>query len=261
MTATPAGGSRFPATPAGAPTQYRASFDAAITFGNGGDLTVHGFRVDLPGPDTGEAEIAALFVASLGLLMTDGVELANVRVFAEPHKGTRGGPSDRREADSGAAGEPVELGGAEGARFTPPRTDTGGGPAELPLARVADLPAVVVRVAGAESPHVDVGALAAFDVRGRAVLLHTGARAGHPLTAAGAKWLAGQGVALVGTDADRVGDGDPEPGEILLAAGVPVVEGLTGLDLVPPTGATFTAVPPRNPGPAQVPVRAYARIP
>ncbi|MFD2351521.1 hypothetical protein ACFSTC_22800 [Nonomuraea ferruginea] len=76
-------------------TDHRAAFDASITFGNGGDLTVHDFRVDVPSPGVTEDEIAALFVASLGLLMTDAVELSNVRVFPEPHKGTRGGPSDR----------------------------------------------------------------------------------------------------------------------------------------------------------------------
>ena len=77
-------------------TEYRASFDAAVSFSNGGDLTAHGYRVDVPSPDVGGAEIAALFVASLGLLMTDTIELSHVEVFAEPHKGTRGGPSDRR---------------------------------------------------------------------------------------------------------------------------------------------------------------------
>ena len=56
----------------------------AISFSNGGDLTVHGFRVDVPSPDVAEAEIAALFVASLGLLMTGTIELNNVAVFAEP---------------------------------------------------------------------------------------------------------------------------------------------------------------------------------
>ena len=50
-------------------TEYRASFDAAVTFSNGGDLTVHGFRLDVPSPDIDQAGIAALFVASLGLLM------------------------------------------------------------------------------------------------------------------------------------------------------------------------------------------------
>ena len=91
--------------------EYRASFDAVISFSNGGDLSAHGFRVDVPSPDVSEAEIAALFVASLGLLMTDTVRLDHVEVFAEPHKGTRGGPSDRGTGrpTPGAAGPLVEL--------------------------------------------------------------------------------------------------------------------------------------------------------
>ena len=31
---------------------------------------------------------------SLGLLMADEVELSSVEIVEEPHKGTRGGPSD-----------------------------------------------------------------------------------------------------------------------------------------------------------------------
>jgi arylformamidase len=88
-------------------TEYRASFDAIINFSNGGDLTVHGFRVDVPGPDIDEAEIGVLFVASLGLLMTDTAELSNVEVFAEPHKGTRAGhpitPKPRRLRPDGSS--------------------------------------------------------------------------------------------------------------------------------------------------------------
>ena len=91
------------------PEQYRASLDAAVSFSNGGDLTVHGFRIDLPSPDVDEAEIAALFTASLGLLMTDSVELSNVHVFAEAHKGTRGGPSDHRLGPTTTTGRLVEL--------------------------------------------------------------------------------------------------------------------------------------------------------
>ena len=91
-------------------TEYRASFDAAVRFANGGDLTVHGFRVDVTGPDTGEDSIAGLFVASLGLLMTDSVTLTNVQIFAEPHKGTRGGPSDHApQRPAAAGGALVEL--------------------------------------------------------------------------------------------------------------------------------------------------------
>ena len=66
-------------------TEYRASFDATVTFANGGGLAAHGFRVDVPSPGTDEAGIASLFVASLGLLMTESVELANVEIIAEPH--------------------------------------------------------------------------------------------------------------------------------------------------------------------------------
>ena len=47
-----------------------------------------------PGSDA--EDVAALFVASLGLLMTERVELTGLRIFPEPHKGTRGGPSDAR---------------------------------------------------------------------------------------------------------------------------------------------------------------------
>ncbi len=54
-------------------TQYRASFDAEVTFSNGGSLSARGFRVDLPSAEVPEPEIAALFLASLALLMTERV--------------------------------------------------------------------------------------------------------------------------------------------------------------------------------------------
>jgi arylformamidase len=90
-------------------TEYRASFDAAIRFSNGGDLTAHGFRVDLPPPDMDEDGIAALFVASPGLPMTDSVTLANAEIFAGPHKGTRGGPSDHSRGRPPAGGRLAGL--------------------------------------------------------------------------------------------------------------------------------------------------------
>ncbi|GAA2211917.1 hypothetical protein GCM10009850_073780 [Nonomuraea monospora] len=243
--------------------EYRASFDAAIVFSNGGDLTVHGFRVDLPGPDTSEADIAALFVASLGLLMTDHVELTDVQIFPEPHKGTRGGPSDSRRTAPPApgGGRLVELDHLpqEGGTYLE-APDL----AAVSLARVADLPAVVVRVTGARRSPVGVGSLAPFDVRGHAVLLHTGVREGHCLAPEAAAWLVEHGAVLVGTDADGLDDcaREERPArESLLAGGVPVVERLTGLERLPPTGALFTAAPPRLLGVGRVPVRAYARLP
>ena len=302
-------------------TEYRASFDAVISFSNGGDLTAHGFRVDVPATDVSEAEIAALFVASLGLLMTDTVELSNVEVFAEPHKGTRGGPSDRRRDTPAAGGRLVELNhviragmitypGLPGPAIAPhltreasrdhyaPGTEfeideltlvgntatyldapyhrypDGADLSSIPLTRTVDLPAIVVRMTGAEQHGIDVGALAALDVRGTAVLLHTGddARFGSPayaerrhfLTRAGAAWLAAHGAALVGIDAlniDDIDDGSRPAHTLLLAAGIPVVEHLTGLGQLPPSGARFTAVPLRIEGFGTIPVRAFARLP
>jgi arylformamidase len=302
-------------------TEHRASFDAVIRFSNGGDLTAHGFRVDIPSADVSEPEIAALFVASLGLLMTDTVELSNVEVFAEPHKGTRGGPSDRGRDTPAAGGRLVELNhviragmitypGLPGPVIAPyltretsrdhyaPGTEfaideltlvgntatyldapyhrypDGADLSSIPLTRTVDLPAIVVRVTGAEQHGVDVGALAALDVRGAAVLLHTGddARFGSPayaegrhfLTRAGAGWLAARGAALVGIDAlniDDTDDGSRPAHTLLLAAGIPVVEHLTGLGQLPPSGARFTAVPLRIEGFGTIPVRAFARLP
>jgi arylformamidase len=46
-----------------------------------------------------------------------------------------------------------------------------------------------------------------------------------------------------------------------MAAGIPVVEHLTGLDQLPPAGAFFTAVPLRVAGLGTIPVRAFAQLP
>lgn len=301
--------------------QYRAQFDAAVTFSNGGSLHVEGFRIDMPGPDVDESGIATLFVASLGLLMTESVRLSELTVFAEPHKGTRGGPSDQAPAAPGADRRLVELNhvitpgmvtypGLPGPEFTPHVTrersresyaagtefqidrismvgNTGtyldspchryaGGAdlSEIPLDALADLPAAVVRTVGAGSRAIDVGALAATEVRGRAVLLHTGGDRhwGTPayaedapyLTGDGARWLVEHGAVLVGIDAVNIDDATDltRPAHtVLLAAGVPIVEHLTGLDQLPPSGARFTAAVARFAGVGTATVRAFAAVP
>lgn len=65
---------------------------------------------------------------------------------------------------------------------------------------------------------------------------------------------------------DSVNIDDPTDGtrpahSLLLAAGIPIVEHLTGLDQVPLTGARFTAVPLRIHKMGTFPVRAFAVIP
>jgi arylformamidase len=134
---------------------------------------------------------------------------------------------------------------------------------------------VLARTAGSGFRAVDVGALAALDVAGRAVLLHTGGDAawGHAgyateapyLTEAGARWLAERGARLVGIDSvsidDIQGGGRRPAHSILLRAAIPVVEHLTGLGQLPPTGFRFTAAPIPLAGFGSFPTRAYATIP
>src|SRR5262249_16172069 len=72
------------------PTEYRASFDATVAFLNGGGLSARAFRLDLPGPDASPDDVGALFVQHLGLLMVDTVDIANLEIVEEPHRGSRG---------------------------------------------------------------------------------------------------------------------------------------------------------------------------
>lgn len=146
----------------------------------------------------------------------------------------------------------------------------------MPLERLVDLPGVLVRVA-AGTRAVDRLMLAPYEVAGTAVLLHTGwdAHFGTPeyggpehpyLTEDGASFLVAEGATLVGIDSVNVDDTSPaavgrRPAHgALLAAGVPIVENLTGLGALPPSGFRFTAAPPRVDGMVSFPVRAFAVV-
>jgi kynurenine formamidase len=144
--------------------------------------------------------------------------------------------------------------------------------AELPLASLADLPAVVVdatqrgRAIGAE-------VFAGLDVRGRAVLVRTDHSAhfateryfeGHPfLTRAAAAHLVAHGARLVAIDSlniDDTADLARPAHTLLLGADIPVAEHLTNLAALPASGLRFSAVPARVRAFGTFPVRAYARL-
>ena len=152
--------------------------------------------------------------------------------------------------------------------------------AVLPLERVAALPTVVcdLRSGGrAITTAVLTEALADLPVdhlAGLAVLLHTGwsrhwrtpdyAVDAPFLTRDGATWLTEAGVALVGVDSvniDDMTDLTRPAHTLLLGAGVPVLEHLTGLVDLPHQGATLHAAPVRVAGMGTFPVRAYAVVP
>jgi kynurenine formamidase len=146
---------------------------------------------------------------------------------------------------------------------------------QLPLERCANLPAVVVDGTGPLGPE----AFAGVEIAGRAVLLRTGwdqhwgteryACPEHPhLSESGARHLVSPGAVLVGIDSvnsDSVNSDNTRTGQRpahthLLAAGIPVVEHLTGLDALPAAGFRFTAAPPAIRGLATFPVRAFAVV-
>jgi kynurenine formamidase len=145
--------------------------------------------------------------------------------------------------------------------------------ADLPLGSLADLSAVVVRWDLARGRAVGTEAFRHLDVRGKAVLVHTGWDAhwrtnqyfdGHPfLTAGAAEWLREQGATLVGIDSLNIDDtADPARPvhSTLLAAAIPVVEHLCGLGGLPNAGFRFFAVPVKFRGMGTFPVRAFGII-
>ncbi len=139
------------------------------------------------------------------------------------------------------------------------------------ISRVAELDAVTIDATGQTA--ADVSVFDAVGVEGRAVLVHTGwdvhwrteeYLTGHPfLTAAAATHLVERGAALVGIDSLNIDDtstGERPVHTILLGAGIPIVEHLTGLGELPATGFRFTATPPKVAGMGTFPVRAFAVI-
>ena len=126
----------------------------------------------------------------------------------------------------------------------------------------------------AEDRGIRPDVLADRDVRGAAVLLHTGwdrwfgtpeyGRGAPFLTGEGAQWLIDAGAVLVGIDSLNIDDtesgGERPAHSLLLAAGVHVVEHLTHLGDLPPRGSRFTAAPPAVEGFGTFPVRAFAEI-
>lgn len=143
--------------------------------------------------------------------------------------------------------------------------------ADVGLERLVDLPGMVVRAA----TDVAVGAEAfdGLDVRGKAVLVHTGWSRhwrteayyeNHPfLTEDAADRLVEGGAVLVGIDSHNIDDtrGRTRPVHSrLLGAGVLIVEHMGALDRLPDGPFRFHAAPPRIKAFGTFPVRAFAVV-
>jgi kynurenine formamidase len=144
--------------------------------------------------------------------------------------------------------------------------------AGLDPARVVGVPGIVIDVG--EDEEISSTRLDGHDVAGHAVLFRTGwdrhwgtERYGEPdhpyLSEAAAKRLAEGGAAVVGIDSlniDGTRTGERPIHSVLLAAGVPIIEHLTGLDQIGGRPFTLVAVPPAIRGMGTFPVRALAVI-
>ncbi len=144
---------------------------------------------------------------------------------------------------------------------------------QLPLAAVANLRGVLVHLPQ-EQRALEVDALRTLDLRGAALLIHSGwsrhwrtekyGGADHPyVSREAAEYLGGSGVALVGIDSvniDDMADGSRPAHTVLLRNGIPVVEHLTNLGALGDRPFTFFAVPAPVRGMGTFPVRAFAAM-
>jgi kynurenine formamidase len=144
--------------------------------------------------------------------------------------------------------------------------------AQLELTALAGRDGLVFR-APPGSRTIGPGLFAKADVKGRAVLIHTGWDRhwgreayfeNHPyLTRAAAAHLRQAGAALVGIDSlniDDTEDGERPAHTLLLGAGIPIVEHLCHLEALPDQGFSFFAVPVKVKGMGSFPVRAFAMV-
>jgi kynurenine formamidase len=142
--------------------------------------------------------------------------------------------------------------------------------ADLPLTSLANLDCVVVRLSSGAGRPIDALPFTADQLRGKAVLLHTGWDRHwrtdqyfeqHPyVTGELAEWLVRAGVALVGIDSfniDNVDTGERPTHSALLGAEIPIVEHMRGLATVPERGSRFFAIPPKVRAFGTFPVRAF----
>jgi arylformamidase len=286
-------------------TDKRVQFDFEIDFSNGGGLAGHAFRLDIDGDDIADEALADCIVRDLRLLMVGAVRIRNKTIVAEPHKRTanarfvdlshtiedgmityKGFPaplvcdhlSHAASRAKYAHGTEFQIGriemvGNTGTYIDSPyhRYADGDDIAGLALDAIASLDAVVVRVNGAQDRAISRTAFVPFDVRGKAVLVHTGWDRhwrtdayfeGHPfLTADAATYLRDACATLVGIDSLNIDDASNPTRPVhttLLGAGIAIVEHLCRLEAVPDAGFRFSAVPPKVHGIGTFPVRAFA---
>lgn len=290
--------------------QKRVKFDFEIDFSNGGGIQGQDFRLDIQGDTIDDNALANTIVADMRLLMVGAVRILNKEIITEAHKrhanlsyGTRlvdcshtveeglvtykGLPAPiicdylSREASRSlyAAGTEFHIGKIEMVANTGTYIDSpfhryadGIDIAELPLAALVNLDAVLIQATAREGRAIDLSFFENVEVAGKAVLVHSAWAKhwktdqyfeNHPyLTAEVAEWLVKSGAVLVGIDShniDCTDTGERPVHSTLLRANVPIVEHLCNLEHLPPV-FKFFAAPVKVKGMGTFPVRAFAML-
>lgn len=291
----------------------RVRFDFDIQFTNGGSLKGEDFRLDIQGHDITDEALIDYIVADLRLLMVGQARIFNKQILEEPHKRKpllqdgssallvdlshtienglityKGLPAPiicdylSREASKQfyEEGTTFQIGKIEmvantGTYIDCPfhRYEDGKDLSEVGLEAFAELDGVVIRVSHHDTISISRKHLEGYEIRNRAVLIHTGWDAywntekyytHHPhLTKEAAEYLRDCRVKLVGIDSHNIDDttGKSRPVHtILLGAGILIVEHLCHLNLLPADNFLFSAVPPKFKGVGTFPVRAMAKV-
>jgi arylformamidase len=293
--------------------EKRVKFNFEIYFTNGGSIKGEDFRLDISGDDISDKELADYIVKDLRLLMVGETRILNKQVFSEKHKrepinttsGNRmlidlshtiehglitykGLPApivcdylSREDSKKFyAPGTEFQIGKIEmvtntGTYIDSPfhRFEHGKDLSEIALENFTDLEATVIRVPYTDTLKITKEHVKGYEVRNRAVLIHTGWDAfwntekyyeNHPsLTQDAAEYLRDCHVKLVGIDSHNIDDTNGKSRPVhtaLLGADILIVEHLCNLSLIPADGFTFSAVPPKFKGVGTFPVRAMAKL-
>jgi kynurenine formamidase len=283
-------------------TDNRVVFDFDFEFTNGGGIQGQDFRLDIDGADIDDAALVDYIVRDLRLLMVGPARILNKKIITEPHKrraddasarGRRyidlshviedglvtypGLPEARicdylsREQSRAkyAPGTEFQIGKIEMVANTGTYIDCpshrfahGHDLSEVGIDAFADLDGIVIRADHRQVRAIDAAWFRDKELRGRAVLVHTGWDALWR-EASYAVYLRDCGVALVGIDSMNIDDtrgGERPVHSTLLGAEILIVEHLCNLAALPDEGFTFSAIPPKVKGMGTFPVRAMARL-
>jgi arylformamidase len=293
--------------------EKRVKFDFEVQFVNGGGLQGQDFRLDIDGDDITNQALADFLVRDLRLLRVDRVTILHKEILTEEHQREPAGArsaqpsfvdlshtiedglitykglpaplicdylSREKSREIYEAGTEFQIGKIEMVANTGTYVDCpfhryehGKDLSQVGIDSFADLDGIVIRADYRRTRTVDARFFQDKEVRGRAVLVHTGwdvhwatdAYFGdHPfLTEDAARYLQACGVKLVGIDSMNIDNTQVKSRPVhstLLGSEILIVEHLCNLGELPDEGFSFSALPPKFRGVGTFPVRAMARL-